>query len=1362
MSSAATATMYNAGDRTLANNTHEDDTQTQAGDDQMLPTFYCRALYDYQATDSSSLSFYRGDIIEVLTQLESGWWDGLLGEERGWFPSNYVQPISDAEAEAELGLQLRPTEVHDSAIDVSQQVRGAISADRDRDWLQEEMEYTRARHGYQDVDRGAMSSQSASNHDFWLPEVDPTGQIYYVNTQTGERSRDLPVDISSDAHDDPRDMLTASSLRPTTRVDLQVSHLPRRANGSAGGGQSGPYRAGFGLAKRSGTPEPWTKRLADDGLTYYYFNKITGQIQWTRPIPENGGTGNASGTVPRIDTTATGVHPNDTHQNSRSYVPGPSSTISGYASTSETMFTEARLRADSVTSNNQSSKRDSVYSDDSDVHPRDTEAHDRPVRPANGPIGLDSNPGLTPAERSALLLQRTLAPPEPESIDSLADAVRDAIIVVMASVDDNGLPKGADHDKEIEQNVGSVVVVVRNLLYVSCALAGPLPNAFGERDAGDPTATAVVQQLQQQLKSSQRKVTATLSKLVLSARAARYKREAVSSEMMIRVEQDAADLQRAVDNFVTEAKKQYSRNVIKQLQQRIGRKRLRGVFDLQHIGLGLPGAGVSGSWKGFGFINVDEGLGLPKRSLNDDTVSEAKTLQESVDSKLTNLVDMLQDSDTTSDDLMAHTQSLLADIWAFLNFIMDVNVCQEVDVGGLRGEQTNTSHSDDPYLRAVAEARSLLRKFEAITQSVYDDGSVLFTFTQTIPSKWATTGKEMDTIDRQSTTSSLYGSVRVLKSETTMLVEVLEKLLAISREQIASEGRFRESMALRISRMSIMDGNRRLSHFFGPMSDTANEDEDVVDMDFAFRKGIARPVMTGLDALSSEIGETETREETLAETFDQVSGHKKSLSSSKITSADQDLPEEEDVVEKRPPPGSKLAKFFGEDTPARIIEIANADSKPWYLRADHKKEDIIFNDGAIRAGTLPALVERLTTHEYADPVFIRTFLMTYKSFTTLNELFDLLVQRYWIQPPDGLKPHELEEWTKLKQHIVRSRVLNTFKTMVTDDDVLVEDDLYILDRIKDFLLHPEVSASPAAKTTLNIVERKKQGGLKPLTVTPPTSFPPQSIIPKGMNKGKLKLLDIDPLELARQLTIMEFALYKKIRAIECLQRSREQKAGEHKDHITDVIQMTNKIANWVNSTILIKEDSRKRAALVKQWIQVADRCRNLNNFSSMAAIISGLNSPPIRRLKRTWEQVSGRFMTQLGSCEMTLDSTKNFTNYKATLAQTNPPGIPFIGVYLTTLTFINDGSKDVLPGNLINFGKRQRAAEIIREIQRWQSQDFNLAPLPPILTFIEESLSTFNDSVDWGEHFWNLSLEREPREREDEKMARLLQESGFL
>lgn len=58
---------------------------------------------------------------------------------------------------------------------------------------------------------------------------------------------------------------------------------------------------------------------------------------------------------------------------------------------------------------------------------------------------------------------------------------------------------------------------------------------------------------------------------------------------------------------------------------------------------------------------------------------------------------------------------------------------------------------------------------------------------------------------------------------------------------------------------------------------------------------------------------------------------------------------------------------------------------------------------------------------YVDPTFIKTYLMTYKSFITLDELFDLLVKRFWIQPPDNLNPRELEEWRKLKQHVIQMR-----------------------------------------------------------------------------------------------------------------------------------------------------------------------------------------------------------------------------------------------------------------------------------------------------------------------------------------------------
>jgi son of sevenless-like protein len=261
---------------------------------------------------------------------------------------------------------------------------------------------------------------------------------------------------------------------------------------------------------------------------------------------------------------------------------------------------------------------------------------------------------------------------------------------------------------------------------------------------------------------------------------------------------------------------------------------------------------------------------------------------------------------------------------------------------------------------------------------------------------------------------------------------------------------------------------------------------------------------------------------------------------------------------------------------------------------------------------------------------------------------------------------------------------------------------------------------------------------------------------------KLKLLDIHPLELARQLTLMESQLYQKIKPMECLQRSREQRT-ENVDNITTVIQTSNRIADWVADSILKKEDSRRRAQVVKHLISVADQCRALNNFSTMIAITSGLNTPPIRRLKRTWEQVQQRYMAQFGACEMTIDSNKNFTKYRSLMASVTPPCVPFIGVFLSTLQFIQDGNPDNLPGGLVNFRKRQKASEVINDIKRWQAQTFNFTPIPSIGAFLDDALNQFNsDTRASSDHFWVLSLTREPREREDEKMARLLQESGFL
>ena len=55
--------------------------------------------------------------------------------------------------------------------------------------------------------------------------------------------------------------------------------------------------------------------------------------------------------------------------------------------------------------------------------------------------------------------------------------------------------------------------------------------------------------------------------------------------------------------------------------------------------------------------------------------------------------------------------------------------------------------------------------------------------------------------------------------------------------------------------------------------------------------------------------------------------------------------------------------------------------------------------------------------------------------------------------------------------VVNGSVINTFKSMIVDDDVLEKDDMYILNRMKDFTSNEEVLRLPAAKQLNILIER---------------------------------------------------------------------------------------------------------------------------------------------------------------------------------------------------------------------------------------------------------------------------------------------------
>lgn len=91
------------------------------------------------------------------------------------------------------------------------------------------------------------------------------------------------------------------------------------------------------------------------------------------------------------------------------------------------------------------------------------------------------------------------------------------------------------------------------------------------------------------------------------------------------------------------------------------------------------------------------------------------------------------------------------------------------------------------------------------------------------------------------------------------------------------------------------------------------------------------------------------------------------------------------------------------------------------------------------------------------------------------------------------------------------------------------------------------------------------------------------------------------------------------------------------------------------------------------------------------------------------------------------------------------------GVYLTDLTFIEDGIPSIIKKSaLINFAKRAKTAEVIRDIQQYQNVPYPLQAVPELQEYILSNMQAAGDVHE----MYEKSLTVEPREREDEKIVR--------
>ncbi|ORX44955.1 ras GEF [Hesseltinella vesiculosa] len=166
------------------------------------------------------------------------------------------------------------------------------------------------------------------------------------------------------------------------------------------------------------------------------------------------------------------------------------------------------------------------------------------------------------------------------------------------------------------------------------------------------------------------------------------------------------------------------------------------------------------------------------------------------------------------------------------------------------------------------------------------------------------------------------------------------------------------------------------------------------------------------------------------------------------------------------------------------------------------------------------------------------------------------------------------------------------------------------------------------------------------------------------------ILDLSPQLIAYQLTWIESAIFYAIPP-EALRLHRANAKKSPDPHIAASTDFFNYLTRSIEHSILLPQEASHRAQVIVHWISVATHCLSLHNYQTLKAIISALGTPPIQRLKRTWEYIPKKRMSRLDAMTALMSEAENYHRYREHLRLFSlaRPICPFLGVILYDMTY---------------------------------------------------------------------------------------------
>ncbi|KAK4941323.1 Ras guanine nucleotide exchange factor bud5 [Elasticomyces elasticus] len=406
-------------------------------------------------------------------------------------------------------------------------------------------------------------------------------------------------------------------------------------------------------------------------------------------------------------------------------------------------------------------------------------------------------------------------------------------------------------------------------------------------------------------------------------------------------------------------------------------------------------------------------------------------------------------------------------------------------------------------------------------------------------------------------------------------------------------------------------------------------------------------------------------------------------------------------------------------------------------------QELVFNrEGLIVGGTLNALVERLTAHDSTPEVsFISTIYLTFRLFATPEDFAKALAFRFYyvadnsrIATPVRLRVYNvLKGWMELHwRHDCDDTALPVIVGFARETlaPVLPSAGRRILE-LADYVSSTNRPLVPRVVSMIGKTNTSSAAYVDPGAPMPPPVISKSQLTALRawkMGGAGVSILDFDALELARQITLKTSKLFCSIMPEELLATEWTKRSSSLAVNVRAMSTLSTDISNLVSDSVLQLEEPKKRAAILKQWIKIANKCFELHNYDTVMAIVCALDSTNIKRMRKTWEAVPQKTKSIFDELCKVVDVSKNYSVLRQRVQSHLPPCLPFIGVYLTDLTMVDSAfpatrelATDQGKISVINLDKHMSTAKIISELQRFQIP-YRFTEISELQTWMQDQL----------------------------------------